>query len=234
MIVAVARLLEDGECAATGTLSPIPAAGCLLARHTHAPNLVPIIYGDPESRISEGLFELFGLAQKGKVDVFFLSGIQIDQEGNINLSVIGDYDKPDLRLPGGAGSSMLYALAKRTILFSTNHSTRLFVPRVDFINATAADRTVTTPWRRGAMSHAVTPMCIMRFEREKRRIVLDTLLPGISLEEVIANTGFDLGVGGRSVPSMDPPTDEELRVLRGAVREQMQAIYPLFAKLLWG
>jgi glutaconate CoA-transferase subunit B len=233
MIVAISRLLKNGETVATGTLSPVPAAGCLLACSTHGPEIVPVIYGDPESRISEGLFELFGLAQKGKVDVFFLSGIQIDQQGNINLSVIGDYAKPSLRLPGGAGSNMLYALCRRTIIFSMNHTRRLFVPMVDFVNATAYDEGFVSPWRRGGMSHAVTPLCIMRFDGDRKRIVLDCLLPGVSVDRVAENTGFDLGIEGREIPEMAPPTDLEMALLRTEVRDRMRPIYPLFVEMLW-
>ncbi|MBN1615558.1 MAG: hypothetical protein JW950_13930 [Deltaproteobacteria bacterium] len=234
MIVAVSRLLRNGETVATGTLSPVPAAGCLLACRTHGPDIVPLIYGDPDSRISDGLYELFGLAQRGKVDVFFLSGIQIDQCGSINLSAIGDYAKPDLRLPGGAGSNMLYALSGRTILFSMNHDRRVFVPRVDFVNAAAFDEGVPSPWRRGGMSHAVTPLCVMRFDGERKRIVLESLLPGVSLGSVVGNTGFDLGIEGRDIPEMAPPADLELALLRTEVRDRMKRIYRLFAEMLWG
>lgn len=232
MILAISRLLRDGETAATGTLSPIPAAACLLARETHAPALVPLIYGDPEARLTEGLHELFGLAQQGRIDVFFLSGAQIDQQGRINLVVIGDYERPAVRLPGGAGSSMLYALSGRTILFATAHNRRLFVPRVDFITATACDEEGTIPWRRGGLSHVVTPLCVMRFDEGEKRIVLERLLPGASYEEVAANTGFDLG-SGRDIPSEPEATGEELALLRGRVRERMRAIYPAFVREVW-
>jgi len=234
MVVAISRLLKNGEVVATGTLSPVPAAGCLLACCTHGPDIVPMIYGDPENRISEGLFELFGLAQKGKVDVFFLSGIQIDQQGSINLSVIGDYAKPDLRLPGGAGSSMLYALCRRTILFSMNHTRKLFVPKVDFVNATAFDDGFVSPWRRGGMSHAVTPLCVMRFDGTRKRVVLDCLMPGVSVDRVAENTGFDLGSEGQEIPEVAPPSDQELALLRTEVRDRMRRIYPFFAETLWG
>lgn len=232
MILAISRLLKNGETAATGTLSPIPAAACLLARETHAPALVPLIYGDPEARLTGGLHELFGLAQQGRIDVFFLSGAQIDQQGRINLVVIGDYASPSLRLPGGAGSSMLYALSGRTILFTTGHTKRLFVPRVDFITATAFDEGGTLPWRRGGLSHVVTPLCVMRFDDGEKRLVLERLLPGASYDEVAANTGFDLGIAG-DVPFEPEATAAELALLRGPVRERMGAIYPAFVREVW-
>jgi glutaconate CoA-transferase subunit B len=234
MIGAIARLLKNGECVATGTLSPIPAAGCFLAKYTHAPELDLLVYGDPENRLSEGFHELFGLAQQGKIDVFFLSGIQIDQRGSINLSVLGDYRKPSLRLPGGAGSSMLYAMSGRTILFANNHNRKLFVPKADFINATGFDETGITPWRRGGLSHVVTPLCVMVFDRDRKQIILDYVFPGVTVDQVVDNTGFDPVVAGRDIPTLDPLDKASLAILRGPVQAKMRQAYPLFARTIWG
>jgi len=232
MIVTISRLVNDGEVAATGTLSPIPAAGILLAKNTHAKNLQVMIYGDPKLRITDGLHEFFGLAHRGLLDLFFLSGIQIDRQGNLNLSAIGDYERPKLRLPGGAGSNMLSMMAKRIILFTLTHDTRLFVPQVDFVNATAKDETI--PWRRGVLSHIVTPMAQMKYDADKGVIVLDATFPGYSTEDISNSTGFDLGVAGRDIPEVDPVTEEELSTLRGAVLSELRQIYPLFCDMIWG
>jgi len=234
MIGAIAKLLKNGERVATGTLSPIPAAGCFLAKYTHAPDLDLLIYGDPDNRLSEGFHELFGLAQQGKIDVFFLSGIQIDRQGGINLSVLGDYRQPNLRLPGGAGSSMLYAMSGRTILFTNSHNRKLFVPRADFVNATAFDDSGVTPWRRGGLSHVVTPLCVMAFDPIRRRIVLDYVFPGVSIAQVVENTGFDLAVAEREIRAIDPLNDSDLEILRGPVQAKMRQVYPLFARTVWG
>jgi glutaconate CoA-transferase subunit B len=234
MIGAIARLLKNGERVATGTLSPIPAAGSFLAQYTHAPDLELLIYGDPENRLSEGFHELFGLAQQGKIDVFFLSGVQIDQRGSVNLSVLGDYEKPSVRLPGGAGSSMLYAMSGRTILFTAHHNRRLFVPKVDFVNATGFDDKGITPWRRGGLSHVVTPLCVMAFDQDRKQIVLDYLFPDVTPDQVVENTGFDLEVAGRDIPTLDPLSATDLTTLRGPVQAKMRQIYPLFAQTIWG
>ena len=85
----------------------------------------------------EGTKEFFDFMQRGGVDVFFLSGGQIDQWGNINLHVIGDYTKPQVRLPGGAGSAVVYFMCKRIFLFKTDHNPKGFVKQVDFITARA-------------------------------------------------------------------------------------------------
>jgi glutaconate CoA-transferase subunit B len=233
MIGAISRLLKNGECVATGTLSPIPAAGCFLAKYTHARDLDLLIYGDPDNRLSEGFHELFGLAQQGKIDVFFLSGIQIDQRGSVNLSVLGDYAKPSLRLPGGAGSSMLYAMSGRTILFTNNHTRKLFVPKADFVNATGFDEMGLTPWRRGGLSHVVTPLCVMAFDRDRKRIVLDYVFPGVSVDQVVEHTGFDLAAAAGNVPTIDPLSETDLAVLRGPVQAKMRQVYPLFARTIW-
>jgi glutaconate CoA-transferase subunit B len=232
MIVVISRLAKNGEMAATGTLSPIPAAALLLAQRTHAPDLVAMLYGDPALRITDGLHEFFGLAHRGLLDLFFLSGIQIDAKGNINLSVIGDYERPKVRLPGGAGTNMLSMMAKRIILFTIVHNTRLFVPEVDFINARSADDSI--PWRRGTLSHVVTPMARMRYDDERGVIVLDATYPGYAVGDVCANTGFDLGVEGRDIPQIDPITAEELSILRGDVVRKLREIYPLFCDMVWG
>jgi glutaconate CoA-transferase subunit B len=234
MIKAIALLIADGEVAACGTLSPIPAAAMLFAAHTHAPHLTPLIYGDPTVRITDGLFEFFGLAQRGLIDTFFLSGIQIDRRGNINLSAIGDYKKPKIRLPGGAGSSMMYAISRRTILFTITHTPKLFVETVDFINASSSDGETPTPWRRGGPSHVVSPLCVMRFDEAAGGFILDSLLPGIPLETVVENTGFDLGIGTRDIPTSEPLTDEEIAIIRGPVLERLRLSYPLFVKMIWG
>lgn len=234
MMVAISRLLKNNETAATGTLSPVPAGGCLLAKATHAPDLMPMIYGDPDNWDFEGLHEFFGLAQKGKIDVFFLSGIQIDRQGRINLSVIGDYNRPKLRLPGGAGSNTMYAVGRRTILFAMTHTNRLFTSRVDFVNATAFDEGEALPWRRGGLSHVVTPMCVMAFDTVQKQLVLKSLLPGATIEGVKENTGFDLDIEGRAVETIPPLTDAEYEALRGVVRQQMMKIYPRFSARIWG
>ena len=234
MIGALSKLLNDGEMAACGTLSPIPASAILLAHYTHAPDLYPFIYGDLALRLTEGHSETFACFQKGKVDVFFLSGVQIGQNGHVNLSVIGDYAHPKARFPGGAGSNMVYSCTKRTILFATVHTKRVLVKEVDFRNATAFEEGPAVPWRRGGPSHLVTPLCVMKYDNDRRVLVLDSLMPGVSQEAVIENTGFDVGIDGREIPTLDPISEEDRAVLRTKVNERLSKIYPAFARKMWG
>ena len=116
---------------AVGNASPIPATAALLARARGT--------AGPTSRCSaarkhtfftDGGRELFDCAGQGRIDVFFLSGGEIDGEGNVNLVSIGDYDKPDARFPGSFGSSYLYYVVPKVILFRTEHSKRTLVPKV--------------------------------------------------------------------------------------------------------
>jgi glutaconate CoA-transferase subunit B len=232
MIVALARLVKNGQVGATGTLSPIPAAALLLAKHTHAPDLTVLLYGDPDFRINEGLHELFGLIQRGLIDLFFLSGIQIDRFGNFNLSVVGDYQKPTVRLPGGAASNMVTMMARRLIGFATNHTTRLFVPKVDFVNALASDNSVS--WRRCVLSHVVTPLGQMKYDQAKGVLVLEAVFPDVSVDEVVRNTGFDLGIEKKEIPQLDFLSRGELEALRGPVQAKLREIYSIFCAQVWG
>ena len=129
MAVAIARRLRDGETIAVGSVSPIPASACLLAKRLHAPSARLILLGSrAHFPFNGGVQEFYNFAVRGRLDVFFASGAQIDQYGNFNLSVIGDYDKPKVRLPGGRANGILAFVAKRLILFRTEHSRRVFVP----------------------------------------------------------------------------------------------------------
>jgi glutaconate CoA-transferase subunit B len=232
MIVAISRLVKNGETAATGTLSPVPAAALCLAQMTHAPDMLPLIYGDPDLRITDGLHEFFGLAHRGLIDLFFVSGIQIDQSGNFNLSVIGNYDSPKVRLPGGAASNVMCMMAGRTIAFAVTHTPKLFVKQVDFVNANADDQSI--PWRKGHLTHVVTPLAQMRYDREKARLLLDMTMPGVPRENVIENTGFDIAGQDNEAPAMQSPDSEEIKLLRGPVLDKLRVVYPNFANLIWG
>lgn len=166
MAVAMARLLRDGETVFHGVASPLPMVAILLAKRLHAPGLVylnitgsvnprpdhlPISTVDPAllrgTRALVTLADLFDLAARGRLDTVFLSGVQIDGQGRINMSAIGEYHQPKVRLPGGAGSAALMPAARRTILWRTKHDRRTFVERLDFVTAS------------GNVDRVVTPLC---------------------------------------------------------------------------
>jgi glutaconate CoA-transferase subunit B len=226
MAVTIARRLRDGETIAVGAVSPIPASACLLAQQLHAPGARLILLGSPEHfPFNGGVQEFYNFALRGELDVFFASGAQIDAHGNFNLNVIGDYARPSVRLPGGRANGILAFVARRLILFRTEHSRRVFVPRVDFV--TAPGSTPETVYRRGGLEAVVTDLAVLAFHAGRRRLELASVHPGVTLEEVEARTGFPLH-SPRPLPATPAPTGEELTLLRTTVRAVVARIYPQF------
>ena len=218
MTVSLARLIRNGETVFHGVSSHMPMIAVQLAKKLHAPNAVHLnIPGgvDPaepelQSWTSAGgelwetacaalpLQEVFDLSMRGGLDVAFLSGVQFDQHGRVNASVIGDYHRPKVRLPGGAGSAVLIPMAKRAILWRTKHDKRTFTEKLDFVTA------------QGHVSDIVTPLCC--FTMHEGELILKSIHPYSSLEEVAANTGFPIRYF--SADFTPEPTAEEMRALR--------------------
>lgn len=218
MTVSMARLIKDGETVFHGVSSHMPLIAVLLAKATHAKNAVHLnIPGgvDPikprlQSFTSAGddlweqasaefpLQEVFDLSMRGGLDVAFLSGIQFDNHGGVNASVIGDYEKPKVRLPGGAGSAVLIPTARRAIIWRTKHDRRTFTEKLDFLTA------------RGNVSDIVTPLCI--FNMYGGELILKSIHPTSSIEEIADNTAFPIRYIKLTATPL--PTDEELRVLK--------------------
>jgi glutaconate CoA-transferase subunit B len=228
MAVVIARLLRDGEVIATGAKSAIPAAGALLAQATHAPSAEVIIQGSRDYYpFSDGNKEFFDFVQAGKVDVSFVSGAQMDRHGNINLHVVGEYEKPRVRFPGDYGVGMMYYTAKRIIAFRARHTTRVFVEKVDFVTASATSDSAVP--RLGGPEALVTPLALFDWDREAAEWVMKALAPGVSLEDVQENTGWDVQYR-RPLFEFPAPTKAELKALRGAVRERLGRTYPELAR----
>ncbi|MCW3491556.1 CoA-transferase subunit beta [Dethiobacter alkaliphilus] len=233
MATVIARQVKNGETIAVGTFSPIPSTAALLARESHAPDSDVYIMGSKDWwPFSEGSMEFFNMAQKGRFDYFFLSGAQIDRKGNINLHAIGDYDKPKVRLPGGAGSAMLYYMVKKVVLFKTDHSAKSFVEQVDFTTSSASSP--PSVHRPGGLHFVVTPLAILVRNEDSGLLELYSVHPGHTAEEVQANTGFELPLFEGFAGSTEPPSEDELKLLRGPVRENVAKIYPAFAKKAFG
>jgi glutaconate CoA-transferase subunit B len=232
MPIAIARLLRDGETVFHGLASPLPMVAILLAKRLHAPNLIylnitgstnptpttlPASTVDPRllngTRSLVTLTDLFDLSARGKLDTAFLSGVQIDAEGRINMSLIpgpkGDIHRPQVRLPGGAGSACLMPTAGRTLLWRTKHDHRTFVERVSF---------VTTG---GRVERAITPLCI--FRHTNGRLTVESIHPYSSPQELQAQTGFALNLD-QNVPITPEPTAEELAALEAVDPENVLSI----------
>lgn len=223
----ISREVRDLERTAVGTLSPVPLLGVLHARATHAAGGKFLLLGAPETPITDGSKELFDLAQRGKLDLFFLSGAQIDRRGNINLTVIGPYNAPRVRLPGGAGSAMLYYMTRRVVLFTLSHSPRLFVERCDFVTSAAVSRGYA--WRRGGPTRLVTPLCTMDFDAGEETWRLSSLHPGVPFEEARTQTGFPLGPA--TVPTTPVPGPADITAMRAQI-PILRNSYPVFAEAL--
>lgn len=233
MATIISRQIKNGETIAVGTFSPIPATAAIMARECQAPDSDVFIMGSQGWwPFSEGSLEFFNMAQKGCFDYFFLSGAQIDRQGNINLHVIGDYNKPKVRLPGGAGSAMLYYMAKKVILFKIDHTAKSFVERVDFITSAA-----TSPpaiYRPGGLHFVITPLAVLVSNKATGFLELFSVHPGHTVAEVQENTGFPLPLHDGRVEETGAPCGNELDLLRGPVRDEVAKIYPAFAREAFG
>ena len=233
LTINAARLLRDGDVVFVGV--GLPNLACNLARRTHAPNLVliyeagvigaqparlPLSIGDP-TLVSGALsvcsmYDIFAFyLQRGNVDVGFLGGAQIDRFCNINATVIGDYHAPKVRLPGSGGSMEIAAWANRCYII-TPHQKRRFPEKVDFRTSAGylsgrAEREAAN--LRGSGPQVVVTNLGLLEPAESGELVLSALHPGATIEDAKANTGWDLQVSDALVTT-DPPTAEELRILR--------------------
>lgn len=218
MACVMARHLRPGEVAIMGAVSAIPAAACALARATHAPGLWSIHGGSGavnprplpasscdarllDADISLPLPEVGLLEGRGdRIDVFFAGGLQIDAQGTCNLICVGDWARPKLRGPGTVGLPFL-ARAGRVILYTQAHSPRTLVEKVDFHSG------------RGRGALCVTNLCTFDFSPDTGRMRLLTVHPGVTVAQVLAQTGFQPELAP-AIGTTPPPTDEDLSVLR--------------------
>ena len=228
----MSRLIGDVRHVAVGAQSPVPAAAAMLARMRGGGRpYVSILESRTHNFFTDGGRELFDCAGQGRLDVFFLSGGQIDGEANINLVSVGDYRRPKVRFSGSFGSAYLYFVVPRVILFRLEHSRRTLVERVDFISAPG-----TSPqnvYRPGGPIALVTPLCLFAFDREQKRFRLESVHPGHSVEEVVEKTGFDFDRPPQ-VPHTQPPSPETLRLLREVVAPELADAYPQFTASVFG
>ena len=228
----ICRLIGDVRHVAVGAQSPIPATAALLARERGGGKPYVSLLGSREHTFfTDGSRELFDCAGQGRVDVFFLSGGQIDGEGNINLVSVGDYDHPKARFPGSFGSAYLYYVVPKVILFRLEHSRRTLVPKVDFISAPGGSP--DNVYRSGGPIALVTNRCVFDFGRAKRRFRLAGVHPGHTLAEVIEHTGFDFD-RPTEVATTPAPSAATLQLLRSTVAPMVAEVYPQFARTVFG
>lgn len=220
MTVSSARALQDGTVCFVGIGLPSTAAN--LARATHAPNLVlvyesgcigakparlPLSIGDPElAETADAVVsvpEIFNYwLQPGRIDIGFLSAAQLDRHGNLNSTVIGPYDQPVVRLPGGGGAPEI-AGSCREVIIMIRHSPRTLVAKLDFVTSVSGGRPVLV----------VTDLGVLRPGPECHELELTQVHPGVSVEQVREATGWGLAVSSE-LSVTEPPSEEELRQLR--------------------
>jgi glutaconate CoA-transferase subunit B len=234
MIVAAARALARARTVFVGV--GLPNVACNLAQRTVAPELeliyesgvygarparLPLSIGDP-TLISGAtsvcsMADLFGLyLQGGLVEVAFLGGAQIDRFGNLNTTVIGDWEHPKVRLPGSGGACEMAINAQR-IYVIMRLGRRAFVERLDFLTSPGhlggkGERTALGMPGSGPQL-VVTDKCIFRFDETTGEMVLESLHPGVELAQVQMEIGWELKVTP-DLRETEPPTEEELRLLR--------------------
>ncbi|MEJ2770837.1 MULTISPECIES: CoA-transferase subunit beta [unclassified Stygiolobus] len=130
--------------------------------------------------------DAFDLAQKGRLDVMFLGPVQIDKETNVNLSVIGDYHNPKVRLTGGAATAFILPLVRKAILWNLKHSKRSLVEKVDFVTGTAkysSNKVIV-----------VTNLGVLKYDREKKTWFITAIYENTSVEDILNNTAFEVVV----------------------------------------
>ncbi|HEY8691547.1 MAG TPA: CoA-transferase [Chloroflexota bacterium] len=233
--ISAARKLHDGCSVFAGVGLPLLAG--ILAKRMHAPSLQMVVEGgiiDPEvipgrlpystnemrlaprATMLPGITDTFLLAQRGFLDFGFVSGAQIDRYGNLNSSVIGPHDRPTVRLPGSGGANDIASLCRQTIVL-TVHEKRRLVPAVDFLTSPGflqgADSRRQAGLVFGKLAAIVTNLALLGFDEPDRRIRIDALQPGASVEQVRDETGFEL-VLPRHLTVAEPPSETELAALR--------------------
>jgi glutaconate CoA-transferase subunit B len=219
MAVAAARRLRDGSVFFVGI--GLPSLACNLARNTHAPGTVlvyesgtigakpeelPLSIGDGELAETADVVvpvpEMFAYwLQGGRIDVGFLGAAQIDRHGNLNSTVIGDYERPKVRLPGGGGAPEI-ATHAREVFVMLRQSVRTFVERLDF-RTSSGER----------VSVVVTDLGVLEPFGDAGELTLTHVHPGVHADQARDATGWPLRVAG-DLQETSPPTERELTALR--------------------
>ena len=232
MITRAALELRNDDTVLVGV--GVPNLACNLAKRTHAPDLemvyesgtvdsnpdaLPLSIGDPVlatgARSIVPMYEGFSrYLQAGRIDVGFLGGAQIDKYGNINSTVIGEYDDPDVRLPGSGGACEIASNAHRTLVI-TPHQQRRFPAEVDFVTSPGyvdGREGRAELGLRGGPEAVITDKAGMKFD-EVGELYVETLHPGVTREAVQAATGWELAFAD-DVTETPTPDADELRLVR--------------------
>jgi glutaconate CoA-transferase, subunit B len=234
LAVLSARALKNGQVVFAGVGTPLLAAS--LAQKLDCPDLMILFEGgvvgayiEPgklppstndqrcarRSNMVLGSSDVMLMMQRGYVDLGFLGGAQVDQYGNLNSSFIGDFHDPKIRLPGSGGANDIASLTK--FIVSIRHEKRRFVENVDFITTPGFVSGGTSRRDRGlpfgGCYRVITDFGVFGFDDTTRRMKILAVNPGVPLEQIRDNTGFDLLVSDK-LETTAPVTDRELAILR--------------------
>jgi glutaconate CoA-transferase subunit B len=222
IIVNLARQIRPDEIAFSGVNSTLPMLACLLAKRAYdfrytyinvaggvepQPTTIPLSSSDPAIVAgSPAIFanqDFYDLCARGGLDLVYLGCAQIDAEGRTNVSVIGSWENPRVRLPGGGGAAVMLPTAKRVVTWRTEHSTRVLVDTLDFVTAA------------GNMATLVTPLGVFQRDTQRgARFSLESWNPVVDIAEIRRQTGFDFDAAGATPTApMTAREDEALAQL---------------------
>jgi len=235
MVVVGSRYLLDHRVVFAGVGAPLVAS--VLAQKLHAPHLTIILEGGfvgprmkpgrlpistNEMRAARGsvmhtgIMDVFLYGQRGYFDYGFIGAAQVDPFGNVNTSVIGASARPAIRLSGTGGANDI-ASSCREVFILTKHERRRFVEKVDFVTSPghlegggSRERAGLLP---GGPSKVITDLAVMGFDPVSKRMTLEMLQPGVTVDRVVESTGFELLIPD-VVDHLDEPTELELTSLR--------------------
>jgi glutaconate CoA-transferase, subunit B len=217
IVINLARQIRANEVTFSGVNSTLPMLACLLAKRAYdfhftwinvAGGVEPIPTKIPHSSSDPGIVagsaaifsnqDFYDLCARGGIGLVYLGCAQIDAEGRTNVSSIGPWDKPKVRLPGGGGAAVMLPTAQRVATWRTEHSPRALVDKLDFVTAA------------GNLAALITPIAV--FQRTSGRFRLESWHPDSSLDEVVKRTGFQFDVSGAAPTAL--PTAAESAALR--------------------
>jgi glutaconate CoA-transferase subunit B len=217
MVANLARFIQPNEVAFSGVNSTLAMLACLLAKRAYdfdftylnvaggvdpTPRAAPLSSSDPElAHGSRAIFaneDFYDLCARGGMDLCFLGAAQIDPFGRTNVSVIGNWHRPKVRLPGGGGAAVMLPTARKVVTWRTEHSPRTLVETLDFVTGA------------GNMHGVVTPIAV--FTRAGDRLALQAHHPAVTIDDIRSRTGFRFDAAGAAPAA--PLTPREAEALR--------------------
>lgn len=240
MVIEMAKTIRDQDVIHCGAYTPLVLAAALLAKRTHTPDsiIIPISVScartDKVFPMTLSLLEAMALGDSvfyKMTDIFHhvegvegcdfepISPVQIDRYGNFNITVVGSYDRPTVRLPGAAGMDILPIMPfNKLIIYAPRHTTRVFVPKVDFITGAGfldgpGGRERAGITGNGGPSLVITNLGVLDFHPETKQMRLVRLHPGVTVEEMERSTGFPL-LKADKIDVTEAPDPELVRLLR--------------------